>query len=340
METEQIEFELVGEPRTIVTEAVSFLDGALASAAGRTDEHVTHAIDPRRLLRFEHGGPPVWSVGQCTATDGSEIFVTYGLSRFIEPTAPFSHEMSIRTAPGEASMWPVFLLRQLARYQITGGRELAVGDPMVFAESITRAAMAPEHKHTMPDSALCAVGVVADPTMTNVRRVYGLHPDDHTLAELWSISGFLGEVARRDPSLTTRLDGLRWSEDSDLVAAVHRGSEREGSQTAAMVSPGVRWSRTPNGNLVEFGGGESMRRMAALIQARLRFGRHLVVHDYTPAPFSTVVFHPSDEPYMRAHGDDTLELGMTADASELVAINMAAREPNPSAVHLRLSYGP
>lgn len=161
--------ELRGEPRNVNGKAVECLDEALARAAGAPVDQILHGIDPRRILSFENGGPPVWSVALCPSSSSPSgfLFVTYGLSKMIDPSTPFEHEMSIRVASNdkEPPSWPMFLLRHLARYQITGGRDLGVGDPMTFAEPITRAAMAPEHQHNQPDSSLRAIGVMTDPIL-------------------------------------------------------------------------------------------------------------------------------------------------------------------------------
>jgi hypothetical protein len=332
------EFRLEGKPREVRDEAVSQLDQALAGAAGGRLEQVLHAIDPRRILRFEAGGPPVWSVALCPCPDRTFLFVTYGLSRYIDPDARFDHELSIRVAAergGEPPAWPTFLLRQLARYQVGSGRELRVGDPMTFAESITRAAMAPEHQASMPDSPMRTIGVAADPGMHSVRRVYGLLADEQALAETWSIAGLLGEIARRDPTLTTTLGRPSWAGRADVVRAVSDGAAREGSATGAIVVPGLRWERTARGVAIHIPGGPVVRRIAALIRGRLGFGRTLLLHDYEPAPYSEVGLGPG-EPGLHVDDDRMVEVSLGVDSPILFGLYAAAREERPSPVTIHL----
>lgn len=333
------EIEMTSDPRRVDDAAVSQLDEALAAAAGAPVNQLLHALDSRRILRFEHGGPPVWSVALCPCGDGTFLFLTYGLSRFLDPDAQFDHEMSIRVAAdpgGQPPAWPTFLLRQLARYQITSGRELRIGDPMSFGESITRAAMAPEHKASMPDSSMHAIGVAADPRMQGVRRVYGLFAEEQALAERWSIGGMLDEIARRDPTLTTALDRASWATEPEMRQAVGAGAKRDGSTTGAIVVPGLRWERSSHGVTVHLPGGPVIRRIAALVHGRIGFGRTLLLHDFEPRPHSEVGLQPSDQESVRTHGDQMLEIGLTADSQLLFGLYMAAREPDPSPVTLHL----
>jgi len=339
MTSHRDEFQLNGNPRSVSETAVAQLDAALAVAAGSSIDRVLHGIDPRRILRFEQGGPPVWSVASCPCQDGAHLFVTYGLSRFIDPDAAFDFEMSLRVPSepgGQPPAWPMFLLRQLARYQITSGRELKVGDPMSFGESITRAAMGPQHKASMPDSSMSAVGITTDPGMQSIRRVYGLLPDEQALSEVWSTAGLLNEIARRDPTLSTRLGRRSWALDAELRAAVLRGAEREGSTTGAIVVPGLRWEQDQEGLLVHIPGGPVVPRILAMIRARVGFGRTLLMHDFEPRPFSEVGLTPSGDEFVRAHGDRMLELGLEADSPLLTGLTFAAQESNPSPVTLRL----
>jgi hypothetical protein len=55
-------FTLSGEPRTVRDDVLTAMDDALGALAAPGTE-VLHAIDPRRILAFEEGGPAVWSVG-------------------------------------------------------------------------------------------------------------------------------------------------------------------------------------------------------------------------------------------------------------------------------------
>ena len=341
MATFRDELELKGDPRRVDDAGVERLDRALAAAAGVPVERVLHAIDPRRVLAFQAGGPPVWSVAVAPCADGGFLFLTYGLSRAVEPDARFEHELSLRApaAPnGQPPQWPTFLLRQLCRYQITSGRELRVGDPMSFGKSITRAAMAPQHEASMPDSPLTTVAVVADPAIEGARRVVGLRPEEHALAELWSTAGLMAELAKRDPTLETDIRRGSWADDAELRAAVEAGAKREGSQTGAMVIAGLRWrEQGAEGVVLRLPGGATMKRLVALIDGRLGFGRNLLLHDFEPAPHSEVGLVPSESDFVRTHGGRMLELGLAPGSPTLKALRDAAAQPDPPGVDLSFS---
>jgi hypothetical protein len=317
-----------GGPRRVELGGVAQLDAALAKAAGVAQDRVLHAVDARRIASFADGGPPVWSVALSPCHDGCYLFVTYGLSRAIEPDACFDHEMSIRVAPGgqdQPPQWPVLFLRLLARYQITSGRELRAGDPMGFGESLTRTAMAQAEKVAMPDSPMHAIAVVDDPVLPGARRAYGLLPDEQALAEPWSIAGLTAEIALREPTLTTDVGRGSWSGVPSLVQAVRAGAARDGSSTGALVLPGLLWEPTGDGFRVAIPGGASALRLSALARGRLAFGRNLLLHDVEPRPYSNIALAPSDQPFARAHGDQLLEVGMRADSPILRAAETAAR---------------
>lgn len=288
------EFELKGPPREV--QNVELLDAALAAAAGGALEQVLHGIDPRRVLAFAHGGPPVWSVALCPCA-GSEpayLWVTYGLSSLIDPAAPFAHEMSIRVAvaPGAPPpQWPMFFLRSLARYQITSGRELKSGDVMPFPCSITRAAMSPEHRSSMPDSPLDAIAVIDDPTMQNVRRVVGLRAEEVELVKLWSVEGLASVLP---PTLTTTVDRASYLADPGFASRIEAGSEREGSTTSAALAPGLRWREIDAGFEVTLPRGPHVPHLMRHIEARLNFGRPILLHDGEVGPNSELALAPAD----------------------------------------------
>jgi hypothetical protein len=328
---QRFQFTMKAGPRRVDAGGVAQLDAALAKATGAAPDRVLHAIDPRRIASFADGGPAVWSVALSPCRDGCYLFVTYGLSRAIDPDARFDHEMSIRVAPDgqhQPPHWPVFFLRQLARYQITSGRELAAGEPMGLGESITRFAMAPAEKAQMPDSPMHAIAVVDDPVLPGARRAYGLLPDEQALAEPWSIAGTVAEIARREPTLTTDVRRGSWSSDPSLVEAVRVGAKRDGSSTGALLVPGLRWEPTADGFRVQLAGGATALRFCALAHGRLPFGRNLLLHDPEPGPYRQIGLVPSDRPFARAHGDQLLEAGMRADSPILRGVQRAANHPS------------
>jgi len=299
MATYRTEFELKGPPREILDQNVGFLDQSLAQAAGCPVDQVLHAIDPRRILKFEYGGPPVWSVAVAPVGNDAYLWVTYGLSSIIDPAMPFGHEMSIEVAvePGApVPQWPMFFLRSLARYQITSRRELKVGDVMPFPVSITRAAMAPEHHQSMPDSSLRAIAVVADPRMQAVRRVVGLLEEEVEISKLWNVEGFVGAIG----STRTVLDRRSHLDDAAFVRACRAGSEKEGSSTSAALVEGVRWARDTEGLLATIPRGPNHARTMAHIEARLKFGRSVLLHGSAMGEGTEVALVPNDDDIVRA----------------------------------------
>lgn len=116
-----------------------------------------------------------------------------------------------------------------------------------------------------------------------------------------------------EPSLTTDLSRPMWTDDPSVVKAVDEGSAREGSQSGAMVVPGIRWKRSARGHVVSISGTETVQRLLKVVHARLAFGRQLLLHDYDEAPFSEIGIEPSHEFFVREHGDRMLILGVSAD---------------------------
>lgn len=206
--------------RNIQSDAVTALDDALAQVAN--NRNVMHAMDPRRILAFASGGPAAWSVAHVPLPGEQYLLVTYGLSRMIDAApsqANIGYELSLRMK-GHDPMWATLLLRQCARYIMTSGKDLEVGHVIPFDGPITRAALAPEHRDSMPTTPLEAVCLVADPDLRSVatargpievRRLYGVHPCElQAMAPERSAIPFAARTAPRDPTFTTILDRPPW----------------------------------------------------------------------------------------------------------------------------------
>jgi hypothetical protein len=290
-------------------------------------------------LRLEHGGPPVWSVALCEAAQPSPgfVFATYGLSRAIDPASPFDHELSIRVPKqaGESPpMWPTLLLRHLARYQLTSGSELRVGDFMPLGQPISRVAVPPHLQETQPDTPLRSIAVTSDRhilpkpagTAPEMRRVYGLTRAEQEHVELWSCSGLMGLIESRDSSLTTDLGRADWAEDEQVRQTCEFGSARDGSEASAISLQGVSWARVADGHTVRFPGGHRTRHLAYVARARLRFQRNLLVHDVTPGPFSEFVLVPSNGMWTKEESDRQLVVGLDANSPALAQLEEA---PDP-----------
>ncbi len=336
--TEQT-FEITAPPRDVSSDAVDALDRALARAADTSVEAILHAIDPARVVAFADGGPPVWSVAVCAcpSPQKSFLYVTYGLARGIDGTAAFEHELSMRVLAAESDqappVWPTLFLRNLARYQLSSGRELRVGDPMNFPESITRIGITPEDRSSMPDSAMTAIAITKDSELADVtlpdgsplevRRVYGLRADEYEWLELWSCDAVMGLVASRDAHLTTDLNRTSWSDDVNFVEDVKTGAAKEGSQTGALVIGNLQWQRAADGYTVRVPTGSDANRLGRMLRARLGFGRNLFVHDYEPTPFSQVGIEPGDQVQAEEHDGGILVVSMPADNQYVQQLSQA-----------------
>lgn len=325
----------IRDARSVDSATVDALDTALAAACSVPKATVLHAVDPRRVVSFEAGGPAVWSVAVAAGAGPSPhyLYVTYGLSGSIDPRRheqKVEHELSIRVprTSAEPPLWPTLLLRHLGRYMLSARRELRIGDVMPLFDSISRAALAPEHKATQPASRLQSLLIGSDPQLPGVatykgnievRRIYGIDEAERRSIERWSVAGFGGQVVTRDPTLTTDLDRPSWADDAALQAAMEEGASREGSATAALALHGVSWERSRAAWTIRLPGGESARHLAAVLQGRLPHGRHLLVHDLEAKSQSEVALVPSEELYVNLEGN-VLVIGMPTTSMYLTML--------------------
>ncbi|MEM6296238.1 MAG: suppressor of fused domain protein [Myxococcota bacterium] len=322
-----------GDLREVDDDAVAAFDAALERVGSG---EVNHFIDPQRLQRFESGGPPVWSVAT-VPTDGGILYLTYGFSEAVDPArVGADFEMSV-LVPGEPTMWPPLLLRALCRYMLGSRRPLEPGQSMPFPDAITRFFAPPAERESYPATELNAAIFAVDPRLpaietprgvVEVRRVIGLRDVERHLLDLWSAQGFLGTLATRDPDLATVLDRAPYTEDAQFVATIREGSRREGSQVAYVAVPGVAWGQDENNALhVQVPGGAYAAQIHAMVQARLPFGRHLLVHDLDPERSDAVAFEPGDAVGFRAEGD-TLVMTVPADHPLFDALVQAGDAPS------------
>ena len=106
---QRVEFTIPNDPRAMRNVnggAVESLDAALAASMGGAQ--VMHGMDPRRILTLAAGGPPVWSVA-VASREGIHQFLTYGLSRAVDPASPFAFELALRVRDdaSPSPMWPM-----------------------------------------------------------------------------------------------------------------------------------------------------------------------------------------------------------------------------------------
>src|SRR3569833_3926920 len=180
---------------------------------------VVHAVDPARGVAFAAGGPPLWSVGFVSVPGPRPytLLVTYGLSYTVSPKRARSHlryELSLAVPADEpASPGGDAFLRAQAHYLVTQHAQLAAGECVPFrGVPITKLAVAPEHQHMQPDTALVGILVAPDPVVPliqsdagdiEVRRLVGIDQFEIDRAVTWDPPAFLELVRGIDPLLLT-----------------------------------------------------------------------------------------------------------------------------------------
>jgi len=284
------EFKLEHPPRPVENSVVTAIDDALTKLGGGAE--VMHAMDPTRLLSFEHGGPPVWSVGmvEVPGPQPYTLLVTYGFSHVLSPEPMregLNHEYSFAVPKGTpTSPWADAFLRHQCRYVLMQGADIRVGDCVPFrGVPMTRIAFQPVHHAMMPDSSLVGMLCTPDPVLPlvqtprgpiEVRRLVGIDARELDRVETWSANGFLEELRTVDPLMLSPPLRRCHLDDEKFRTTVERRFAAEGSDIdAAMfdlrVSTGdgllhVELPATPAGR---------ERLMNALV-GRVGFGRRLV----------------------------------------------------------------
>lgn len=308
-----VTFELKpGQAREIHDDAIEALDAALTKL---TTGQLMHALDPKRILKFEHGGPPVWSVAMCPIGH-HELHVTYGLSSLIDPERTGTgYELSLRipTYPGSGLSWAPFFLRMLARYVVTSKRELKTGEYFPFFKPISRVAFAPADRMSVPHTEMDSVAFTADPDLPfvetprgrlEVRRVVGLFPDERERMEPWTAQGVLELFAARNKELATDIARGSYTRDPAFIAACEAGSARDGSRYGYVAVEGIGWEQQGQEYVVRFPGGHDAQRILRTVKARLGHGQHLLIHDVDPDQQRAVVLTPGKGLQVKQKGND------------------------------------
>ena len=138
-----------------------------------------HAIDGGRIASFTDGGPPVWSVAIVPVPGPKPytLLLTYGFSQAVCPDALYAgktYEFSIAVpANCEHHPWAVAALRQLARYQLTSGAELMVGDVMPCQAPITHFPFPPHLRGQLPTTSVDSLVVTSDPVLGTIATSAG-----------------------------------------------------------------------------------------------------------------------------------------------------------------------
>lgn len=279
-------------------ETVAALDAALGATFGTA---VLHAFDPKRMLAFAAGGPAAWSVAVTSHPSGVHQFLTYGLSRAVDPRAPFGFELAMRVrATGGVPVWPTLLLRTIARYHLQSGREVKRGQFIDVGAPISQAPVTPEERHLMPTTRMDAILVLGGATLPTpagpieIRNVVGLDAAERELLACVHAARFEEALRRNDPDLTVALDSPSLAAAPPFREAMEAASRAEGSDCSAECVPGLAW--TDDGHALEVRiPKEASARLHRRLMSRLPFGEGLLVHGTDGGEGTEVLIIPGAE---------------------------------------------
>jgi hypothetical protein len=329
---QRVEFTIPSDPRAMRNvngPAVEALDAALAASMGGAQ--VMHGMDPRRILTLAAGGPPVWSVAMASR-DGHHQFLTYGLSRAIDPASPFPFELALRVRDASPSpMWPMMLLRSIARYHFATGRVIAPGQSMDLGGPISQAPLAPAERHTMPSTRMTGIMILGGATIptphgpVQLHNVFGLDARERDLLESCRASAFMRELAARNPGFIVALDAPSLADDAGFSAAIDEAAMREGSDCQAFCVPGLQWKDDGSALTITIPA-ESAGKLKRRILSRLPFEQGLLVHGEAAGPGSELLLLPAEQIGVPDQNDQrlTLELPHASAYVSLLADNQRA----------------
>jgi hypothetical protein len=317
-------FQLGGDQgtRPVRDDVVEAIDDALGAHG-----EVMHAIDPSRIVDFDGGGPPVWSIGYVTVEHEGQpywLFVTYGFSGVLSPTdfrAEYTHEYSIAVpAVGEVPTWPAALLRHMARYVLNTRAELRVGDNIPCQGPITRVPFAPEHHAGLPDTPLDTLLVGIDPLLPTidtphgpieVRRMVGLRSEELRFVQQWNGEAFFAQMAATFPPMTCDLQRGSLLDDPAFVDPATASRDTDGSSLGVLYCQ-AGWAPGPDGSTqVHFPGGADAAQIQAVLQARLPFDRPLILQG--PHDLGPIVFEPAPSFGLTMDGPALVLMGSLSD---------------------------
>lgn len=286
------QFTLEGEPRPVNDAAVTALDDAL-QALGGASAQVMHAMDLTRILSFEHGGPPVWSVAMVPVPGPRPytLLLTYGFSHAVSPE-PFRqtlhHEYTLAVPQGvPLAPWADAFLRYIARYVLTSGADVRPGDCVPLrAAPMTRTPFQPEHHAKLPESTLVGVVCTGDPVLPRVetphgpievRRLVGIDVHELDRAETWSLDGFIDELKRADPLLLSPPVRPSLMDDAAFRARVDARAQAEGNQVNAALFD-FEWKRSGAGAVIRLPSGREAKRLSMALEGRRQLGLPMMLH--------------------------------------------------------------
>ncbi|MEM6956721.1 MAG: suppressor of fused domain protein, partial [Myxococcota bacterium] len=231
------------------------------------------------------------------------LLVTYGFSHVLSPSSfreGMQHEYSIALPAGtDPSPWADALLRHMARYVLSSGKDLIVGDVMPCHAPITCSAFQPEHHAMMPQTDLVGLVVGRDPALPSistphgaieVRRFVGVDQLELDRAETWFGESFLEEYAKDEPLLLSALDRPSAMANAAFRERCAARAAREGSAQSAVML-GVSWRDTGDAFEIDIPGGREFHKLRDALRGRLPHGRTLMVVSRTSSP---LLFQPGE----------------------------------------------
>lgn len=275
------------------------------------------------------------------------VFMTRGFAAHVNPDGS-RQELSLEIPACDAlPRWPIALLSELvercrrSEWAVTQHQPLPLSrlGPRVFfsgaqpsdgqaapsTTSGTRRATIEAQIRRLPT----ALAATPDPWLpststrrlpVSVMRLYALFERELDWVQSWSCEGLMALIRERDRSLVTDLSRAPWTDDRQLSKSVSQWTHCEGAETGAIVSPGLRWERIGDRYRVHLAGGRPAQRLGAMIQARLSFGRQLLVYGGEEGKHHEIALVPSDTTWCAEHLG-LLVVGMPTNGHEVAMLD-------------------
>jgi hypothetical protein len=236
------------------------------------------------IVRWRMGGPDPLDGVSAHRAEGPPPhwhYVSYGLSELYEKESDdpaisgWGMELTFRLvrdpSDGQAPVWPVSLMQNLARYVFESGNVLAVGDhidlngPIALDEPTEIRAVA-----FTEDEQLATIDTPHG-SITFV-QIVGLTMDEYEAAQDWDTSALLRVLRSSAPLLVTDLSRTSILDDPATAATIREATARDGSSMAGIHSDDLDWSVADDRFDVALGA-SAVPRLVRMVRGRLPFDR-------------------------------------------------------------------
>lgn len=229
------------------------IDEHVEAVDGRQPEHRWH---PKAPQRFRGRSPLVEATATALDRPPHWHLVTYGMSELESKESDdrsvsgFGFELTLRLAEaGEAPLWAVDLLANLAAYVWASGQVFVGGDHLDLRGPMRLGAKSAITAAIVTDDV--ALGRLHGPFGSlEFLQLVGVSADELELCRSWSTDGVLGLLRRRDPWLLTDLGRPSILEDPDLAAEAERRRALEGAEVAMLRVAKLHFKRRVGGGVV------------------------------------------------------------------------------------------